>query len=227
MALDVARACGHAFREVSALTFVARVSQCRRDLARTRDVAGEILAASREHGFAYYEAQGRIQLGWTRAMLDGDDAGCGQILEGYRALEETGTVLGLRGAIVQLAEAYRRVGRAKDAREALDMAHDPTRGRETLCWDAEFERLHAELAGEEPDGSAMAVRWYEQALATARRQGARSLELRAGLGYAKMLSAVGQVAEAHRLLRPIVDAFTEGEDTVELRDARALLSAGS
>jgi class 3 adenylate cyclase/tetratricopeptide (TPR) repeat protein len=227
MALDVARQSAHAFSHVSALTFVARVSQCRRDLARTRDVAHEILAAAREHGFAYYEAQGRIQLGWTRAMLDGDDAGCTQILEGYRALEQTGTVLGLRGAIVQLCEAYRRVGRAKEAAEALDMAHDPSRRRETLCWDAEFERLRAELAAEETDGGATAVRWYEQALATARRQGARALELRAALGYAKMLCVAGRGAEARRVLRPIVDAFTEGEDTVELRDARALLSAGS
>ena len=227
MALDVARTSAHAFSHVSALTFVARVSQCRRDLVRTRDVAHEILAAARDHGFAYYEAQGRIQLGWTRAMLDGDDAGCAQILEGYRALEQTGTVLGLRGAIVQLAEAYRRVGRAKEAREALDMAHDPTRGRETLCWDAEFDRLRAELAGEEADGGPAAVHWYEEALATARRQGARSLELRAALGYAKMLSAAGRGAEVPGLLGPIVDAFTEGDDTVELRAARALRSAGS
>jgi tetratricopeptide (TPR) repeat protein len=226
MALDLARRSGHAFSHVSALTFVARVSQCRRDLARTRDVAHQILAASRDHGFAYYEAQGRIQLGWTRVMLDGDDAGCTQILEGYRALEQTGTVLGLRGAIVQLAEAYRRVGRIKDAGEALDMAYDPARGRETLCWDAEFERLRAELAAEEPEGYATAVRWYEQALATARTQGARSLELRAALGYAKMLSAGRRGADARDVLRPIVGAFTEGDNTAELREARALLSGG-
>ena len=119
------------------------------------------------------------------------------------------------------------IHRGEVSREALDMAHDPTRGRETVCWDAEFERMRAELAGDEADGGAVAIHWYERALTTARRQGARSLELRAALGYAKMLSAAGRGSEAVRLLRPIVDAFTEGDDTVELREARALLAAGS
>jgi len=224
MALDVARRSAHAFSHVSALTFVARVSQCRRDLGRTRDVARELVAASREHGFAYYEAQGHIQLGWTLAMADGDEAGCAQILEGSAALEKTGTVLGLRAALVQLAEAYKRVGRPREALDVLDRAHDPAGGGGTHCWNAELARLRAELAGEEAGARTAAIGWYEEALRTAREQGARSLELRAALSYAKMLGAWGQREDAHRLLEGVVGTFTEGDDTVELREARAWLA---
>jgi len=222
MALEGVRRSAHAFSHVSALTFVARVSQCRRDLTRTMDVARQVVRASREHGFAYYEAQGRIQMGWALAMADGDEGGCSEILEGYAALEKTGTVLGLRGAQVQLAEAYRRVGRAKQALAALDMAHDPTRGRETRCWDAEFARVRAELAAAE--SGAAAIDWYEEALRIAREQGARSLELRAALGYAKLLCAMRRREDARRVLGGVAEWFTEGDATVELRESRALLA---
>jgi class 3 adenylate cyclase/tetratricopeptide (TPR) repeat protein len=225
MALEVARRGAHAFSFVSALTFVARVSQCRRDLARTMDVARQVMRASREHGFAYYEAQGRIQLGWALAMTGGDESGCSEILEGYAALEKTGTVLGLRGALVQLAEAYGRVGRAKEALTALDTAHDPTRGRETRCWDSEFARVRGELAA--PKSGASAIDWYEEALRIARTQGARSLELRAALSYAKLLSAMGRREDAQRVLGSVADWFTEGHATVELRESRALLAGGT
>ena len=224
MALDVARRSAHAFSHVSALTFVARVSQCRRDLGRTRDVARELVAESRDHGFAYYEAQGRIQLGWTRAMADGDEAGCAQILEGAAALEKTGTVLGLRAALVQLAEAYQRVGRAREAQDVLDRARDAARGGGTHCWNAELARLRAELAGAETGAGAAAIGWYDEALRTAREQGARSLELRAASSYAKMLGAHGRREDAHRLLEGVVGSFTEGDATVELREARAWLA---
>jgi class 3 adenylate cyclase/tetratricopeptide (TPR) repeat protein len=224
-ALKVARRSAHAFSSVSALTFVARVSQCRRDLARTMDVAREVIRASREHGFAYYEAQGRIQLGWALAMAEGDESGCSEILEGYAALEKTGTVLGLRGALVQLAEAYVSVGRGKEALAALDAPHDPTRGRETLCWDAEFARIRGELAA--PESGASAIDWYEEALRIARAQGARSLELRAALSYAKLLCAMDRREDAQRVLGGVVERFTEGHATVEQRESLALLAGGT
>jgi len=181
------------------------------------------VAESRDHGFAYYEAQGRIQLGWTLAMADGDEAGCAQILEGSARLERTGTVLGLLAALVQLAEAYVRVGRTREAREVLDGARDPARGGGTRCWNAELARLRGELA-HEAGARDEAFDCYEEALATARGQGARSLELRAASSYAKMLAAEGRREHARRLLEGVVASFTEGDDTVELRAARAWLA---
>jgi predicted ATPase/class 3 adenylate cyclase len=218
-AVEIAQRKAHAFSYVSALTFLARISQCRRDLAKAKLVAGEVIAASRTYGFAYYEAQGLIHLGWARVMADGDEAGCAQMFEGYAALEKTGTVFGLRGALVQIAEACLRVGRVGEARSALEKAQREVSGRTTQYWDAEVARLKAEVA-ESPD---VARQWYQTALETARRQGSRSLELRAALGHARLLRARGRADEGRALLAPVMESFTEGRETVEFREAHELL----
>ena len=219
-ALEIARRKAHAFSYVSALTFVARISQCRRDLAKAKEMAGEVITASRTYGFAYYEAQGLIHLGWARVMADGDEEGCAQMFEGYAALEKTGTVFGLRGALVQIAEACKHVGRAAEARNALDKAQREVSGRTPQYWDAEVARLNAELQDDDSDA---ADRWYRTALETARRQGSRALELRAALGYARRLHARGRAGEGRALLEPVMRSFTEGRETVEFQEARELL----
>ena len=213
-AVEIARGKAHAFSHVSALTFATRVYQCRRDYTKAWEAAREVASGARTHGFQYYEAQGLIHMGWALVMAEGDEAGCAQMLEGYTALEKTGTVLGLRGVLVQLTEAYQRVGRLDEARWALDRTRDDAG---THCWDAEIARLRGELAGEGAD------EWYHAAIDTARRQGARSLELRAALSYAKMLRARGGGTQALPLLRAAVAQLAESGDTVELREGRALL----
>ena len=220
MAVGIAQQKAHPFSHVSALTFAARVYQCRRDLEKVRRVAEEIVSLSRDRGFAYYEALGHIHRGWAVVLMEGDEAGCAQLLDGYTALEGTGTVLGLRGALVQLAEACQRLGRVDRALWALDRAETQEQGRGTQCWEAELARLRAELVAEGAD------RWHRAALETARRQRARSLEPRAALSHAKALRARGRRGEACELLAGVVGAFTEGAETVELREARTFLSAG-
>jgi predicted ATPase len=209
----------------SALTFAARVYQGRRDLEKVRLVAGELVSLSRERGFSYYEAQGLIHQGWTLVLIGEDQAGCSQLVEGYTALERTGTVLGLRGALVQLAEAWQKLGFVDKASWAVDRAHNQEHGRGTHCWEAEIARLRAELIGEGRDQDPHAARSaYRMALEVARRQGARSLELRSALSYAKASLSQGQSGEARELLEQIVSAFTEGTDTVELREAQRVLN---
>jgi class 3 adenylate cyclase/tetratricopeptide (TPR) repeat protein len=222
-AVEIARGLTHAFSHVSALTFQARVYECRRDLAEAAAVARQVIAAAREHGFAYYEAQGLIHLGWARAMAGGDEAGCAQIFEGYAALERTGTVLGLRGVLVQMAEAYRHVGRLDRARWALDRAQNQAPGIGTHCWDAEIARIRAELAGGGPAAGGTPADSYREAIETARRQQAASLELRAALSYAKMLRSSDPRREVRDLLDDVVKRLADGGETVELREARALL----
>ena len=65
---------------------------------------------------------------------------------------------------------------------------------------------------------------FEQALRAAREQNARSLELRAAVGYARSLAERRRAAEAISILRPVYDWFTEGHDTKDLREAAALLA---
>jgi class 3 adenylate cyclase/tetratricopeptide (TPR) repeat protein len=217
-AVRIAEQKRHAFSHVSALTFAARVFQCRRDLDRVRTMAGELVSSARDRGFSYYEALGRIHEGWARVLGEGDEAGLVELLDGYAALERTGTVLGLRGALVQLAESARRLGRVDTAREAIGKAESAGDDRGTHCWDAEIARLRAEL-GAESASEAERDAMFTTALETARRQGAKSLELRVALSYARAARSIHQRTRARELVREVAGRFTEGHTTMELTEA--------
>jgi adenylate cyclase len=224
-AIKTAKQRAHAFTYVSALMFAVRVHHVRREMERVRTVAAEVTALSREHGYAYYEAQGRIYEGWARVLLNEDEAGYAQLREGCTALEKTGTVLGLKGALVKATEVCQRLGLLDEARSTLGRLHQVEAGGGARCWDAEIARLNAELARQDPgQDPATAAQWFRTAVATARAQGARSLELRAALSYARVLRGGNLDQEARELLAEAVKGFSEGIDTLELREARALLN---
>jgi predicted ATPase len=223
-AIKTAKQRAHAFTYVSALMFAVRVHYGRREVERVRTVAAQIIALSREHGFAYYEAQGRINEGWARVLLNEDEGGYAQLREGCTALEKTGTVLGLKGALVKATEACQRLGLLDEARSTLSRLNLEDRGGARF-WDAEIARLNAELAcqGSVQDPAA-AAQWFRTAVSTARAQGARSLELRAALSYTRALGRAEPVHEARELLVEAVKSFTEGVETIELREAHTLLN---
>jgi predicted ATPase len=225
-AIKTATERAHAFTYVSALVFAVRVDYLRREMERVKTVAAQITTLSRKHGFAYYEAQGHIYEGWARVLLDEDAGGYAQLREGCTALEKTGTVLGLKGALVKATEACQRLRLLDEARSTLGRLHQVEFGGGARCWDAEIARLNAELASVDPrQDPATAAQWFRTAVATARAQGARCLELRASLSYARLPRRGDLGHEAHDLLSEAVKSFAEGIDTVELREARALLTS--
>ena len=137
------------------------------------------------------------------------------------ALEKTGTVLGLKGTLVKATEVCHRLGLLDEARSTLGRLHQVEVGGGARCWDAEIARLNGELASQDP---ATAAQWFRTAVATARAQGARTLELRAALSYARVPRRGDLDQEARELLAEAVKSFTEGIDTLDLREARALLN---
>jgi tetratricopeptide (TPR) repeat protein len=184
--------------------------------------AHELITLADKHGFTYYEAQGLIQMGWARTMTSADPDGYEQLREGYTLLKQTGTVLGLRGAQVQLAEASMKLGRMDLAASILSAAELNTAARSTRCWDAEMLRLRAEVTAHTGDDQE-ADEVYAAALETAARQGARSLQLRCVLSWAKRLRARGRPDRARALLKPVLESFSEGHTAIEIADARELL----
>jgi predicted ATPase len=106
--------------------------------------------------------------------------------------------------------------------EAPAVAHDTGERR----WEAELHRLKGELllvraAGHDAEAEAC----FHQALAVARQQQTKSLELRAAVSLSRLWQRQGKCTEAYELLAPIYGSFTEGFDTVDLREAKALLEA--
>ena len=104
-------------------------------------------------------------------------------------------------------------------REALDTA----RGQHEHWWDAELYRLQGSLLLCRASAQAEAERAFQQALSIARKQHARSLELRAATSLARLWQAHGRRKDARRLLEPTYAWFSEGFDTPDLREAAALL----
>ena len=125
-----------------------------------------------------------------------------------------------------LAEVYAHLGHPADGLQALAEAHTLVEQHEERHWEAEIARLRGVVLLRQPtpqQGEAEAC--FQQALAVARRQEAKSLELRAAMSLARLWQQQGKQAEAYALLAPTYGWFTEGFDTADLQEAKALLEA--
>jgi predicted ATPase len=123
-----------------------------------------------------------------------------------------------------LAEALALAGKIEEALAALDDALAQAAVSGVKGWDAEIHRLYGELTGRLPyPDPAKAEESFRTALAIAREQGTRGCELRAATSLARLWREQGRRGEARDLLAPLYDWFTEGFDTADLKDAKALL----
>jgi predicted ATPase len=154
-----------------------------------------------------------------------------QGLDAYRA---TGAEFQRPHFLTMLAEASGSVGQPEGGLAALDEALTLSEKTGEAYYTAEMHRLRGELllmqVGKSPrvEGSGQQVEveaCFQQALDIARRQEAKSLELRAAISLARLWQQQGKPHEARALLAPIYDWFTEGYDTADLQEAKALLDA--
>jgi predicted ATPase len=126
-----------------------------------------------------------------------------------------------------LAEAYASVGQIADGLAALAKALAPIPSGRGFFYEAEIYRLQGEFLLLQADTRHT---WEEveacftQALAIARRQEARALELRAATSLSRLWQQQGKNATAHQLLADVYGWFTEGFDTVDLQEAQAMLA---
>ena len=125
-----------------------------------------------------------------------------------------------------LAEAYGADGQAEEGLRLLAEALTGVSHRGERFWEAELHRLQGELLlALSTDHQAEAEACFHQALDIARRQEAKALELRAATSLSCLWQRQGKRAEAYELLAPVYGWFTEGFDTADLREAKALLEA--
>ena len=172
---------------VNVLTFAARIYSYRRDPAIVTKISEELIQASRKNHYAYYEAQGVTYRGWALAADKFVVGGIRQMREGLAALERTGTVLGLRGFRVQLAELHVAAGDHASALTMLDASTDRMMHGSRM-WDAEIERVRGLVFMMAPLNDAHAAEAaFRTSLEIARRQRARALELRTAVSYARLL----------------------------------------
>jgi DNA-binding winged helix-turn-helix (wHTH) protein/predicted ATPase len=219
-----AEAIAHPFNRGVALLEAAILHLDRREPRRTAKYCEALEQLCAEHGFALWQAMAIAMHGWTVAALGQPEAGIARIREGIAALLATGARMSLPYYRGLLAEACAKAGRVQDGLAALDEALAETERSGERRYEAETRRLLGELllqadrgAPDEPETC------FHQALATAHRQGAKSLELRAATSLARLWQSQGRQDEAGEMLSEIYGRFTEGFDTPDLREAKALL----
>ena len=123
-----------------------------------------------------------------------------------------------------LAEVCAHMGHTEDGIQALAEAHTLVEQHEERYWEAEVARLQGVLLLRQTGPQqAEAEAWLQRALDVARRQEAKSLELRAAMSLARLWQHQGKRQEAYDLLAPVYGWFTEGFDTADLQEAKALL----
>jgi class 3 adenylate cyclase/predicted ATPase len=222
--LALARELSHPFTQANALVYANHLHWRRGEARAALEGAGALIALSSEHGFLQYVGIGAFQRATVladRGELQEGIAGMRAILEAMRA---EGTLVGMPGSLAFLAEAHGKAGQSEEGLALLDeaqrlVARTGERVAEADICDTRGKLL---LAGS-PSDPAGAEACFRDALAVARHQSAKSFELRAATSLARLWQRQGRGEEASALLRPVYDWFTEGFDTRDLKDARALM----
>jgi predicted ATPase/class 3 adenylate cyclase len=198
----------------------------RGDYAVANTLADEMLTLADEKGALPWKARGMLLQGCA-LVLNGKASGAIQLItSGLSSYRTTGATLFTPLYLSYLATAYAELGGVADARRSVGEAMTAIETtKETWC-EAEVHRIAGEIALKSPDPDpTKAQAYFERALAVALQQQAKSWELRAAMSMARLWRDEGKRQQAHELLAPIYGWFTEGFDTLDLREARALLDA--
>jgi predicted ATPase len=223
-ALTRARQLGQPFSLAFALAWGAWLHQLRREPRATQEQAEAAITVCTEQGFAQLLAFGRLLRGWALATQHQGDEGITQIHQGLEAYQATGAAVGRPQYLALLAEAQGQRGQVEMGLALLTEAVTAVEQTGERSYEAELHRLTGQLLGARSGAPPReAETRLRQALAIARRQDARSLELRAAISLARLWQQQGKQADAYALLAPIYCWFTEGLDTADLQDAKALL----
>jgi predicted ATPase len=221
-ALALAQALSHPFSLAFAQSFVGFLHQFRREARAAQETAESGIALSAEHGLTDQLAWATSLRGWAMAEQGRSEEGIAQIQEGLAALRATGTKLTRPRDLCLLAKACMETGRLDDGLSALTEAL--AAADEDRRQGAEIHRLKGELLLMQDDSNtAEAQSCFERAIEIARNQSGKSLELCATMSLVRLLAAHGRRDEARAMLADIYGWFTEGFDTADLKDAKALL----
>jgi predicted ATPase len=224
-ALALAHALSHPYSLAWARCWEAWVSQFRRDVPTVQEHAEAAVALSTEQGFPLWAAQGTSWRGWALAIQGQGAEGLAQVRQGIASFRATGSALTVPYFCTLLAEVSAYLGHPADGLQALAEAHALMEQQEERWWEAELSRLRGVLLLRQTmTQQEEAEACFQWALDVARRQEAKSLELRAAMSLARLWQEQGKRAEALALLAPIYGWFTEGFDTADLQEAKALLA---
>ena len=214
----------HPFSQVISLHFGALMYHQRRDAEKVNAYATELIAISREHGFTVWEPAGRILKGWALQQNpeESDDEAISLIQDGIDGWESNRSRMLRPVYLGILAQAYIQTGKIQEGLQTIENALAAVNESGERTYEAELYRLKGELLlglNNERDAEIC----FEKAIDIAQQQEAKSWELRAVVSISKLLIAQNRHEIAYGRLKLVYDWFTEGFDTSDLIEARALL----
>jgi len=220
----IAREVSHPFSQGVALSWTAALHQLRGEATRTQELAERLLAFATEQGFPFLAAQAMVFRGWALVELGQGGKGLAQLRAGLTAYRATGCEVESSHWLGLLADACLDTGQAEEGLRVVAEALDHVAQTGIVYYEAELRRLDGELrlrldARDEQRAEAS----FRHALEIARQQQAKSWELRAATSLARLRAEQGRRSEARELLAAVYGWFTEGFDTADLKDAKALL----
>jgi class 3 adenylate cyclase/predicted ATPase len=223
-ALALAQELTHPHSLAYAQHWAAFLHYRRREAPATLALAEALLTLATEQGFPHYVGFGTCWRGGALAMQGQGEAGLAQLRQGMATVLATGQGVARPLCLILLAEAAGHAGQVDEGRrllaETLTALEESERG-DLL---AEAYRLQGELLLRHAvPNTAQAEACFQQALTVARRQQAKSWELRAAMSLSRLWQHQSRCKEAYDLLAPIYGWFTEGFDTADLQEAQALL----
>jgi predicted ATPase len=223
-ALTLAQHLEHPYTLARGLYWTALLHQWRREWQVVSERAATAITVATAQQIALGLAVGPIMRGWALAMQGQGAEGLTQLCQGLDAYRATGAEFQRPHFLSLLAEVHESLGQPEAGLTALREALTLVEKTGERYYEAELHRLTGELLLQQatPEVS-HAETCFQQALDIARGQQAKSLELRAAMSLARLWQQQGKRDEARTLLAPIYGWFTEGFDTADLQEARALL----
>jgi class 3 adenylate cyclase/predicted ATPase len=242
-ARSLARELAHPNSLGGALSVTTFVHQFCRDKQTVSEQAEAVITLSTEHGLPFWLAPGTILRGWALAEQGQGEKGITQIHQGLAAWRATGAEAICPHFLALLAEAYGKVGQTEKGLNTLAEARALVDKTGERVYEAELHRLKGELTLQQQSkveshkskvpntqhltpstqAEAEAEACFLKAIEIARKQQAKSLELRATMSLARLWQQQGKGDEARQMLATIYNWFTEGFDTMDLKEAKALL----
>jgi predicted ATPase len=239
-ALTLAQEFSHPYSLVYALGHAAILHQFRQEALTVQERSEAVLALANEQGFPLWLVEETIRRGWALAEQGQGEEGIAQIHQGLAARGAVGTKAWQSYQLARLTEAYRKTGQAEEGLSTLSEALALVNRTGERFYEAELYRLKGELtlarsgvrgpASEVPNTQhptpstqAEAEACFLKAIEIARKQQAKSLELRVATSLARLWQQQGKKEEGHKMLTEIYGWFTEGFDTKDLQEAKALL----
>jgi class 3 adenylate cyclase/predicted ATPase len=232
-AIRLAQELSHAYSLALALYWAAECHRYRREEQAAHERVEAAIALSTEQGFTQYLVRGTILRGGVLAAQGQSEVGIAQMRQGLAAFQTSGGGVSQPSFLALLAEAYGQGGQVEEGLRVLAEALILVEKTGDRFWKAELYRFKGELLLQQARTRRRAKGtqhpWEEaegclhQALDIAHRQQAKSLELRAAMSLSRLWQQQNKRTEAHQLLAEIYGWFTEGFDTADLQDAKALL----